>query len=257
MDTFYFPKEEPKFYTRLALRKYSRPKPGSPVTNTLQSSIRFPLPTSLQDQYNIDVTGVNMDLLGNSPKDLLGAGKSIMEDFQKESAGGGFSTSKILDIATSAAALAPGVSDTGVGRLAQSQAGVVRNPHLTTIFEGVKLKNFHFTWKISPRSQDEANMLNKCINYIKAYMHPLIVGGGFALEYPYIATLQFVVGDNNTLPNINDSFITDISINSSGGGTIAFFNDGNPVVTEISIGFQEIDIRTRSDFLGSSAGTSN
>ena len=37
-------------------------------------------------------------------------------------------------------------------------------------------------------------------------------------------------------------------------GSIAFYRDGNPVTIAISIGFQEIDILTREDFIDSRRG---
>jgi hypothetical protein len=50
------------------------------------------------------------------------------------------------------------------------------------------------------------------------------------------------------LPNVSDSFITGLVINSTGGGTAAFYRDGNPVVIEITMSLQEIDIKTRANF---------
>jgi hypothetical protein len=247
---FAFPKEQSEFCTRLSLRKYSRPKPGASTTITTDCMIRFPLPQQLVDAYNINVSTTNLELLGNSPSNLLAAGKSVAEDFKQTAEAGQFGVSKILSIATDVAALAPGISDK-LQAVAQQQQGIVRNPHLTTLFQGVNLKHYSFTWKISPRSADESRELNQCIKTIKQYMHPAIIGGGFALEYPYLAAIEFSVGSNDTMPNVNDSFITSFSINNSASGGAAFFNDGNPVSVELTMGFQEIDIRTRESFGGS------
>ena len=254
--TFYFPKEEPEFYTRLSMRKYSRSTPGSPTTTSLQTSIRLPLPTNLTDSFNIDVSGANMELLGSYPMDngaagLMAAGKSLSEQFKsmsQDSSSG--MVSGIMKMVGQVAALTPQISDTGLGKFSQSQVGMVRNPHLTTIFEGVKLKTYTFSWKISPKSAAEAQQLNEMIKYIKGYMHPQIIGASFALEYPYLASIQFVVGNSAHMPNVKDSFITGFSINNAGSGAPAFYKDGNPVSTELSLSFQEIDIQTRDDFLG-------
>jgi len=229
------------------LKKYSRPRPGASTTITSDYIFRFPLPQQLQDAYNINVSSTNLELLGNSPTNLLAAGKSVAEDFKNTAATGNFGVSKILQVATDVAALSPAVSDS-LQHVAQLQAGIVRNPHLTTLFQGVNLKHYNFTWKISPRSADESRDLNECIRLIKAYMHPAIIGGGFALEYPYLAEVQFDAGNNTTMPNVSDSFITSFTVNNSGSGGAAFFNDGNPVSVELTLGFQEIDIKTRESF---------
>jgi hypothetical protein len=250
-DTFVFPLEVPEFYTRMSLRKYERPKPGSNLTPSFRTYIRLPIPQQLADSFNISVSGNNMELLGNisnAPAQLAAAGRSLSEDFAAAKGGEG---SAIMKMVGEVAALTPGISDSNLGKFSQSNLGIVRNPHLTSIFEGVALKQYQFTWRISPKSEKEAQSMNKMLEYIKAFMHPEIIGEGFALDYPYLATVEFVTGSNNiNLPNVSDSFITGLNINSIGGGAPAFYRDGTPVITEITMTFQEIDIKTRSDFGG-------
>lgn len=250
VDQFVFPKEEPLYYSRISLRKYERPKPGSPTQVNLQSSIRLPLPTDLTDSFNINVNdSAKLDLLGNNPTDVLMSGKSKLEGMAKEVNSGVGITSIMKDTALQAAAVMPGISDTGLGTFAQVQTGLVRNPHVTTVFEGVKLKTYSFTWKISPKSADEAQQINSMLTYIKAFIHPLIVGGGFALEFPYIADVKFIVGNNIHLPDVTSSFITRLDINSNASGALAFYKDGQAVSTTIGMSFTEINIKTRDDFI--------
>lgn len=256
VSRFVFPQQEPQFFTRISLREYSRPRPGDKPDLSMATLIRLPLPASLQDSFNIEVSNPALDLIGNSPTDLITAGKSKAEEFANMARQGNFSVSQVGQFVTQAAALAPGISDTGIGRLAQSVAGMVRNPHLTTIFEGVKLKTYNFSWKLSPKSASEAQRMNEMLLYIKQYMHPAIIAGGFALEYPYLATVEFVGPPAVTMPNVKDSFITGLTVNGAGAGAPAFFKDGQPVTVEFSLSFQEINIQTREDFGGSSSGRS-
>lgn len=251
-DIFAFPEEETRFYTRLALRKYERPRPGSPVNTTLQSTIRLPLPTNLTDSFGIDVSDVKLDLLGFGWSDALTAGFTKAKKHYDEYKGGRGITDIMKEVGVQAAATTPGVSDTTLGAYGKLESGIIRNPHITTIFNGVRLKSFAFTWKLAPRSQQEAIKLEEMLTHIKAYMHPKIIGAGFALEFPYLATVDFVAGDSKTvLPNVKSSFITRLDVNSSSSGTPAFFKDGRPVTVEIAMGFQEINIQTRDDFLPS------
>lgn len=247
-----FPLQEPQYYTRIALRKYER-TPGTQPTVTLSSSIRLPLPLGLHDSFNMDVSSPAFELLGNNPTDVLTAGKSQLEAFETEAKAGSMSISRIGEIVTQATALAPGASDTLIGRFAQSATGQVRNPHLTTIFEGVRPKTYQFVWKMSPKSADEARALNRIVEHIKTYMHPKIIAGGFALEYPYLATVEFVNLPSVLMPNVNDSFITRLDVNGAGTGTPAFYKDGQPISVEIGLAFQEINIQTRDNFESSTA----
>ena len=121
---------------------------------------------------------------------------------------------------------------------------------MTTIFEGVRLKVYEFTWKLSPQSAEEAQKLNKMIMTLKAYMHPKISAGGFSLDYPYLAEVRFLGLNEAIVPRVRSSFITGMRVNGAGTGIPAFFKDGQPVTVELSLSFQEINIQTRDDFTG-------
>lgn len=256
--SYSFPAEIPLHYCRLSMKEYSRPSPFSQPTTDTKGVIRLPMPTQLVDDYGMHLNTSEFDLLGNynNIPQTLAAGQSKLDEIKKEYQAGGFTGKLIEKVVLQSAAVAPSLSDTGLGRFGQSQTGMVRNPHLTTIFQGVNLKSYGFSWRLSPTSDAEARQINSMLNTIKAYMHPKLLAGGFALEYPYIANLEFEVGDvaYSQLPKVRDSFITKLDVNTSAGGSIAFYRDGNPVAIDISIGFQEIDILTREDFIDSRHG---
>jgi len=247
MTSLSFPEVQSNFKTRIALRKYSRPRPNTPPRTSLEATILLPIPLSLQDSFNAEVANPALDLLGNDPSQIAKAGESMTKKLADEIKGGQFSVAKAMELATKAAALAPGVSDTGVGRLAQSIEGIVRNPHLTTIFEGMRLKTYQFTWRLSPQSAKEADTLANIVTTLKRAMHPSIAAGGFALDYPYLAEVQFLDLNTGVIPEVRSSFITSLSINGNGTGIPAFYKDGQPVAIDLQLSFQEINIQTRED----------
>ena len=252
--SFNFPEERSEFYSILTFRKYQRMRPNQPLKPEFQGMITLPLPQTLVDSYGINIGEAKLDILGNALSDVLAAGKTSMENYANEIKAGKGTLQFIKDAAIDVAALTPGISDTTIGQVAQIERGFVRNPHLTTLFEGVRLKTYTFTWKLAPRSEAEARQLDSIINYIKAYMHPEVNpnSGGFALDYPYLASLEFKVGENIHIPNVTVAFITDLQINSSGSGVPAFFKDGRAVSVEMGITLKEINIKTRADFLNPS-----
>lgn len=254
-DRLTFPSNNNGMRTRISLREYSRPKPGSKAETKLSSVVILPLPVSLQDSFNIEIANPAMDLLGNDPSQMYNAGKSATEEIVKEIKGGKSAISMMGEATLKALALTPGISDTGVSRLAQSYAGVVRNPHLTTIFEGVKLKTYQFTWRLAPQSAQDAKTLNTIIMNLKSLMHPKLAAGGFALEYPYLATVDFVDLESSIVPNVKESFITGMQINGAATGALAFYRDGQPVSIDLTLSFQEINIQTREDFTGAGGAT--
>jgi len=248
MQLYSFPAEVPTYFTRITFFEYSRPKPGSQAFRNAVATIRLPIPAGLTDSYGIMVNDTELEFLGNKPSEVVAAGKAKMDEYTN-ALRNGFVQNTITDIIVRGAALTPGISDTALGRRAQQEVGMVRNPHLTTIFDGVHLKSYTFTWKLAPKSQQEAYTVENIVQKIKEFMHPDLAAGGFALTYPYIATVEFDVGDAKILPNVKDSFITRMDINSSASGVPAFFRDGKPVTIELSIGFKEINVQTRRDVI--------
>lgn len=272
-----FPKQEPQFYTVLTLSKYSRPRPGATVNSSTEVYVRLPIPDQLTDNYGMEINSAALGLAGmanmsNLPtiSDLVSGGKSIAQETY-ESGGANITRmmNRVSEYVSSVApgafdkiintnpanvlALTPVISDTIFGRAAQLETGLVRNPHMTTIFDGVKLREFQFTWKLSPKTPDEADEMGRMINDIKRYMHPELRYAGFAYDYPYLAEVNFVGGTttNTTLPSVGKSFISAISINNLTQGVPAFYNDGRPVTIELSMSLNEVNVKTRQDFASS------
>ena len=143
----------------------------------------------------------------------------------------------------------PGASDSKLGKWAQREIGMVRNPHHTMIFDGVQLKSYTFSWKLSPKSQEEATTLEEILRNIKYYMHPQLSATGFSMEYPHLAELKFEVGTNKLVPNVKTSFLKSLAINGSAGGVPSFYKDGKSTIVEFGLSFQEINVQTRDDFM--------
>jgi hypothetical protein len=261
-----YPAEIPEFHCKLVFRKYSRPKPGDTMNINTEFVIRLPIPASLQDQFGMNVDDPKLDVLGNSVNALLTAGGGRIDQFANDAQGlgayRGMGISNFLeaaknfvtqpavkDLGIDALALFPGASDSKLGKWAQTEIGRVRNPHHTMIFDGVQLKSYAFTWKFSPRSQQEAITLEEIIRNIKFYMHPQLSPSGFSMEYPHLAELQFEVGKNELVPNVKTSFLKNLTINGSAGGVPSFYKDGRSTIVEMGLAFQEINVQTRDDFL--------
>lgn len=249
-----FPAEEPTYNCKLVFKKYARSRPMEPATYQTEAVFRLPIPSSLTDQFGMDISDPKFDILGNSVTGMMSAGTGRVEQFKNDWDSGNLLNS-VLKLGADAFALVPGASDSRWGKLAQAEKGVVRNPHHTMIFDGVQLKSYSFTWKMSPRSQQEAITLEKIITGIKAYMHPILSPSGFSLEYPSLAELQFFIGDNKLVPNVKTSFIKNLTVNGSAGGVPSFYRDGKSTIVEIGMSFQELNIQTREDFLPASQQT--
>lgn len=275
MVRYGFPKQEPQLYTALTLSKYARPKPGSVVNSTTEYYMRLPIPDTLTDNYGMEVNGTALNFAGMADlsklptiADMLPAGETIVDmlsngasnvlDIMKKAGQYAYSVApglaeKIKNGNPAVAlALTPGISDNQFGRAAQLQTGLVRNPHMTTVFDGVKPREFTFSWRLSPKTSSEADEIATMIDEIKRYMHPALTYGGFAYEYPYLAEVEFLGASSSlsTLPRVGKSFISGMSVNNLTQGTPAFYTDGRPVTIDLTLSFNEVNVKTREDFKG-------
>lgn len=260
MASIGFPLQEPDICTYLNFYKYQRIRPAQATPNlSLVQTIRLPLPLSIPENYSVNTNQADLDILGNNIRDMMSAGKASLESVKLQGQAGSAILEQIKDLGVKAAAVTPGISDTNLGKLAQVSSGVVRNPHTTAIFNGVNLRETTLSWKVSPRSAQESRAINSIITAVKTYMHPEISMGGFALDYPNLATvvLKGVNGVGNKNPDVRSymtyvrhSFIKNFQINNSGAGVPAFYKDGSPVEYEFSISFQEVNILTRNELTG-------
>jgi len=171
-------------------------------------------------------------------------------------------------IGTTSGALGSAISETGANALksaldagaAGAKAsqeianGKVFNNRMEVVFEGISRREFSFTFKMMPKSQNEALMVRQIVNQFRFYMAPsfdgapstsrtFIVPATFDIEYHYSG------GVNSFLNKISTSVLKTCNV-TYGGERVQFFKpiqgDGaSPVETQIELNFQELEVITR------------
>jgi len=134
--------------------------------------------------------------------------------------------------------------------------GMVTNNRLEMVFEGVDRRSFSFDFKMMPKSEAEAIMVDKIVNMFRFYMAPsfaegdlqsrtFIVPATFDIEYYY------AVGKRNEFLNRISTCVLESCNVTYGGERVQFFRptpDGRgapPVETSIQLQFKELEIITR------------
>ena len=128
--------------------------------------------------------------------------------------------------------------------------GTINTPHTALLFSKVNLKNFEFTWKLYPQDIEESNMLKKIIKVIKQRTHPTFISkeNNYMMDFPHEVDLYYL-GDGDGMHRFKRAAVTKLSINYPPEGKPAFFaGTGNPVFTELTMGFTETQIWTGEDF---------
>lgn len=253
------------YYTKIRFVKYDRKNPSSLATEQSAGTIHLPIPLRLPEAYTINYNGMalgtwggvatNFDTGVNTVEKMIAgwqAGHGIGDILKAGADTTGIKpTSWKAAMAILPKAWADGQAGAALGRF----AGAVPNPHLTTIFEGVALRNFELEWRLSPRSAQESRDLLNIERFIKRHSHPAFTEGTlkFALDYPDEVYVDFVGTDY--LEPIKKSVVTHISLEKADNGP-AFYKAGAPVFYTLRLALMEVEIRTAEDWGTDAAGPS-
>ena len=226
------------------------------------ATIRLPMPSNLSTDYNPQY----------STPDLSAAAGAILKPYDQKiynnsslpSLLGGAGGDGIAGAAAESGTRGLGGAATdvfkgavnGIGGSGAFEAalkvglGVAQNPHKIVLFTGVDFREHRFSWKLSPRSREESNMIKQIIDAFTYYAHPEYVGGGLFFKYPEFFNIKF--RHPNYLFELQPSVCTDIQVNYHSQGVAAYNRDANgggapaPVEIELTLSFKETEIVTKN-----------
>jgi len=132
----------------------------------------------------------------------------------------------------------------GVQNLLSRVTGSIINPNLELLFQGPQLRPFNFTFKLSPRSSDEAKVVKKIINSFKKNMAPIFEDGGLFLKAPNVFKIEYQYGTSSPHPGLNlikECALTNCSVDYTPNGTYMTYPEGTMVSYILSLQFQELE----------------
>ena len=127
---------------------------------------------------------------------------------------------------------------------------VIFNPNLELLFDAPTLRSFTFSFKMTPRSEQEARQCKLIIRSFKQNMAPKanleggqIGGTGIFLKTPNIFELTYKRGsrDHPFLHKFKQCFLTNFSVNYTAEGTHTTYDDSTPVSMTMDMTFKEIE----------------
>lgn len=150
-----------------------------------------------------------------------------------------------------------GVNMSAESILARGQ-GVVPNSNLELLFRGPNLRKFGFSWRMSPRSKEEALMVNKIIRSFKQGMAAKKVspesgtGASFFLGTPNIFDIHFKTGGGKFIDGlfrVKTSACTTTEVNyTDGAGQWSAYDDGQPTSINLTLAFEELEPIYNTDY---------
>jgi len=141
-----------------------------------------------------------------------------------------------------------------LGTAASVGLQVKMNPNTRTVFQGVNIRNFTFTYDFIARSPDEANEIKNIIKFFRTELYPstpLNIGtSGLPLGYKFPNLFEIKLRYNNS-PNVNlpqpiFCYLRDVQTNYN-PGSMSFHADGNPTQIQMTLNFSEYRALRRED----------
>ena len=239
---------------------------GDIALTTSVGTVTLPIPNDISENNSV---GWGEDSLGNIAAGAMSAvGKMVVGTSQadfgefKEGVGelGKFLSSKAVGLRgkqflTTRAAAAI-VSKFGVQVNPEAYitraTGAAINPNLELLFNGPKLRQFGFQFKMTARSKDEAKQIRKIIRFFKQGMAPRKGSGNetsFFLGTPNVFKMEFksVEGgsDLKSIGRIKTCALVSFGVNYTPDGFYAAYEDSSaggsqPIAVTMQMGFTEL-----------------
>lgn len=265
-----YPPDPAPYHMIFEFAKYERPNPKKQSTLQPLQTIIMPMPdgSGINDHQSFGWNTAPMGMVGVGYENLATVG-TMASDIANASG----STDKIKAlmrqgtdvgayIASSALQTLGGGVGSNLATLGGQVLGATVNPGLSTFFEGIRFRNFSFTWTFAPKDETESLLIRRIINAFKVNSLPTFSSTSAILNYPLIVKPQYSLNSDPDNPGYITDFrycaITDISVRYSPQGEAPSFYSGThaPVFINCTIALQEIEYQLADSYKGKRDGES-
>ena len=234
---------------------------GGRVLKHPKHTIFLPIPRQIQDANSVSYDSSKLDPLEAAGSAIIKQGiespsietvKNALEAIGKGVDLIGENTDAIASAIAGRAIGALGGNVTANALIARG-SGAILNPNLESLFQGVKLRQFPFTFEFFPRNPTEAEQVKMIIRVLKRSMsakNNREKGRGVFIKQPDIFQLRYMKGasEHPFLNKFLPMHLTDMKINYAASGTYSTFYDGTPSHMSVSCSFQEVNPVYQEDF---------
>ena len=242
--------------------------PGSEVTAGLNGIILLPMPSNIVDANTVNYSEDTLDsvtaLAGGVALNAMKTNFSdnFLTDIENRIraaasgstvTGGDLKRIYLGNLAAQAAGIA-GVGNITLNQILARGEGQIVNPNMEMLFNGPTIRNFKFSFKMTPRDENESEQIKLIIRSLKKHMSPQ--DAGTFLKTPNFFELRYRTGnkDHEFLHRFKQCVLSDISVNYTGENVYATYSDGTPVSMIMDLTFKELEPIYASDYDESTIG---
>ena len=219
-------------------------------------TVVLPIPGGIKDQNQVSWADDKMSATQIALSDIalstitggVGAGINAAEGVV------GRGQSNISDIKKALSANIAGAA-AGANRLLTRQTGAIMNPNMELLFDSPQLRNFTFSFLLSPRSQKEAATIIKIIRFFKQGMSPIRSKSRLFLRSPHTFRLAYKyrertpslraeknnpATDHKFLNKFKECAMNGFGVDYTPNGQYSTYEDGSMTAYQVTMNFQEI-----------------
>ena len=134
--------------------------------------------------------------------------------------------------------------------------GIIPNSNLELLFNSPELRQFSFSYRMSPRSSSEERNVKRIIRFFKQGMAPRKQTGqagqsSFFLGTPNVFKLRYKTGKDKPISGLNKfkvCALTAFSVNYAPEGNWAAYDEGQPVTLTMAMQFSELEPIYNTDY---------
>tara|TARA_B100000287_G_scaffold165512_1_gene156115 strand:+ start:322 stop:1590 length:1269 start_codon:yes stop_codon:yes gene_type:complete len=222
-------------------------------TKRLSTAIAMYMPSSVQvtygTQYQDTPVGAVTEQALNAYNDLLNLRGS--DAFGQIGKMGPEIANSLQSFMLGSIGIIPGFQ--GVKEAFEMKEGNVVADRLELAFKGINKRNFQYTFKMIPKSRQEAMTIREIVFAFKANMLPEFVGGNrggrrFIVPNTFDIQYMYLQNSNHFLHHISTCVLENMNVSYGGERykTFEAIDDGAPPVeTSITLNFKEMELITR------------
>ena len=224
-----------------------------PPTVRMDTAITLYMPPSVQVSYNASYTDTEIgaaaavgaqayqDIVNN--KGIGDTALSALSTLAPDVGDG------LIRKALGAIEMIPGLE--GAMEVVEMQRGFIKTPRMELAFKGIPKRSFQYTFKMIPKSAEEAEEIQKIIKGFKLNMLPEMKSGtANQLTMPNTFDISYMYNgaENQYLHKISTCVLESMAVTYGGDRYKTFEANGNgapPVEVGITLGFKEMNLITR------------
>ena len=221
------------------------------ATGNIIGTVTLPITNGLTETLSVNWSQDNLDPFKAMGVDI--ANTAIVQ-------GIGAGVSKLGDATTAASENSEQVGTavatafvqaaTGTQNILSRTRGAIVNENLELLFTGPTLRPFNFTFKLAPRSKEEASAVREIIRFFKQGMSPITTQGQLFLKAPHTFQVKYLHQnkDHTFLNRFKEAALLSFTVDYTPEGQYATFQDGAMVAYQINMQFQELEPIYNSDY---------